>query len=70
MSAEDHKALIRHYIEEVWNKGNLSVADDLLAPHYRRYSAPTAEPLDASGFSPRSQGHPLLLVSLRMAICL
>ena len=45
MSAEDNKALIRHYIEEVWNKGKLTVADDLLAPHYRRYSAPTAEPL-------------------------
>jgi hypothetical protein len=35
MSAEDHKALVRHSIEEVWNNGNLAAADDLLAPHER-----------------------------------
>jgi predicted ester cyclase len=45
MSAEDLKALVRDYIEEMWNQGNLSRADDLLAAHYRRYTVPTAAPL-------------------------
>jgi len=45
MSAAAHKALVFHYIEEVWNKGNLALTDNLFALHYRRYSAPTAEPL-------------------------
>ena len=45
MSVENHKALIQDYIEEVWNQGNLSRADDLLAADYRRYPAPTAAAL-------------------------
>jgi hypothetical protein len=35
MPADDHKALVRHSIGEVWNKANLAAADDLLAPQER-----------------------------------
>ena len=34
MSAEEDKALARRVIEEMFNKGNLDVADELLAPEY------------------------------------
>ncbi len=34
MSAEENKALARRVIEEMFNKGNLDVADELLAPDY------------------------------------
>ncbi len=34
MSAEENKALARRVLEEMFNKGNLDVADDLLAPDY------------------------------------
>lgn len=34
MSTEENKALARHVIEEMFNKGNLDVADELLAPEY------------------------------------
>jgi steroid delta-isomerase-like uncharacterized protein len=34
MSAEENKALVRRVLEEMFNKGNLDVADALLAPHY------------------------------------
>ena len=34
MSAEENKALARRVLEEMFNKGNLDVADELLAPDY------------------------------------
>jgi steroid delta-isomerase-like uncharacterized protein len=34
MSAEESKALARRVLEEMFNKGNLDVADELLAPNY------------------------------------
>ena len=34
MSTEENKALARRVLEEMFNKGNLDVADDLLAPDY------------------------------------
>jgi len=34
-SAEEHnKALVRRFTEEVYNRGNLDVADELLAPDF------------------------------------
>ncbi len=32
MSAEQNKASFRRYIEEVWNKGNLGVVDEIASP--------------------------------------
>ncbi len=32
MSTEDNKALVRRAIEEVWNQGNVALADELYAP--------------------------------------
>ena len=33
MSIEENKAIARRFFEEVWNSGNLAVADELLAPN-------------------------------------
>jgi len=33
-SAEENKALVRHLFEEVYNRGNLDVADEVLAPDF------------------------------------
>jgi len=37
MSTEENKALVRRAIEEVWNQGNVALADELYAPnvHFR-----------------------------------
>ena len=35
MSTEDNKAFVRRAIEEVWNKGNVALADELYAPNIR-----------------------------------
>ena len=34
MSAEENKALVRRFFEEVYNRGNLDLADELLAPDF------------------------------------
>lgn len=39
MSIEETKSLVRRYLEEVYNKNNPSVLDEVLAPNYRRYLA-------------------------------
>lgn len=35
MSTEDHKALVRRYLEEGWSRGNVDALDDILAPDYQ-----------------------------------
>jgi steroid delta-isomerase-like uncharacterized protein len=32
VSVEENKAIIRRYYEELWNEGNLALADELIAP--------------------------------------
>jgi steroid delta-isomerase-like uncharacterized protein len=34
MSAEENKALARRWVEELFNEGNLDVADEILAPNF------------------------------------
>ena len=40
MSSETNKAIIRHYVEEVQNKGNLSLLDEIAAPSFVNHSSP------------------------------
>jgi len=41
MSVEEkNKALVRHFLEEVYNRGNLDKADELLAPEYVDHTVP------------------------------
>ena len=35
MSTEEHKALVRRYLEEVWSRGNTGEIDDILASNYQ-----------------------------------
>ncbi len=49
MSAQDNKALVRRFIEEVVNKGNLSVVDELVAPNFVDHSAPPGQPPGPQG---------------------
>jgi predicted ester cyclase len=55
MSAEENKAIVRRYIEEAVNKGNLAIIDELLSPDYRNPTAPSAARPD-SGAARYKQG--------------
>ncbi len=53
MSAEENKALVRRFVEEFWNEGNMSAANELMAPDAKIY-LPTGEvvnPDAAKGFA-------------------
>lgn len=43
MAGEDNKTLVRRLFEEAWNKGNASVADQLIATNYVNHD-PVAPP--------------------------
>jgi len=40
---EDNKAMVRRLIEDVWNKGNLPLADELIASTYTGHDPSTPE---------------------------
>jgi steroid delta-isomerase-like uncharacterized protein len=41
--SEQNKAIVRRLVEELWNKGNLSLADELFAPTYTHHDASTPD---------------------------
>jgi steroid delta-isomerase-like uncharacterized protein len=49
MSAEGNKAIIRRFVEEVQNGGDLTVLDEIAAPDYVNHSAPPGVPADREG---------------------
>ena len=49
MSIEDNKAIVRRYLEEAWNQGNVGILDELMAPTYARYMSGQASPLNREG---------------------
>ena len=40
MSAEENKAIVRRWFEEFWSRGNLDVADEILAADYIGHGNP------------------------------
>jgi predicted ester cyclase len=49
MSTEENKALVRRFFEEMWVKGNLSAADELLATNFVFHPPPGVAP-DLEGY--------------------
>ena len=43
MSAEENKAIVRRVFEEVWNKGNLDIIDELVASDFVRHDPASPE---------------------------
>ena len=48
MSTEENKALVERFVGEFWNEGNLSTADELMAPDAEIHM-PTGELVDPDG---------------------
>jgi len=61
MAAEDDKALIRRFYEEVWGKGNVGVADEVFAPDYVRHD------LRAGAAAPGLEGQRRIAADFRAA---
>ena len=58
--SEQNKALERRLIEEAWNKGNLAVVDELVAPNFVDHTAPP-------GLPPGAEGHKAFIKMYREA---
>ena len=43
MAADDNRAVVRRFIDEVFNNGNLSVAEEVLSPDYVHHDPATGE---------------------------
>ena len=41
--SENNKAIVRRLLEDFWNKGNVSLADELFAPNYEHHDASTPD---------------------------
>jgi predicted ester cyclase len=48
MLAEENKVLVERFVEEFWNEGNVSAADELMAPDVQIH-LPTGEVVDVDG---------------------
>ena len=48
MSTEENKALVRRFVEEFWNEGNMSAVDELMASDAEIHM-PTGEMVDLDG---------------------
>jgi steroid delta-isomerase-like uncharacterized protein len=49
MSAEDNKALIRRFVEEVQSGDNIDLVDEICSPEFVNHSAPPRIPADREG---------------------
>lgn len=60
MSAEQNKAILRRFVEEVINQGNLALVDELAAPDTIDHALPL-------GLPPGPEGYKLFLGAFRQA---
>ena len=50
MSAEENKAVVRRFFEELLSTDNLAVADEILSPGFRFYFAGGPDPMDLESY--------------------
>ena len=49
MSAEQNKALVRRFVEEVQSRGNIDALDEICSPEFVNHSAPPRVPTNCEG---------------------
>jgi predicted ester cyclase len=65
---EANKALVRRYMEQVWNAGNLNVLDELDSPNLKRYMSAASAPIDVAGQKQRIVGLRTVFPDIHMTI--
>jgi len=68
MSPDEMKAAFQHYLDEAWNKGNMSILDELMAPNYARYMNGPQPPLDREKQKQRIMGFRTAFPDIHLAI--
>jgi predicted ester cyclase len=68
MSLEDNKALVRAYVDQIVNAGNLERLGDFVTPDYRRYLSPGIEPLSPDTQRQRLAGLRAAFPDLRLLL--
>ena len=68
MSAEENKAFIRQWVEDVWNGGNLDRIDAVLAPDYVMHSPGAPDVAGPEGFRHYVTMYRSALPDMRMVI--
>jgi len=66
--SEVNKALIRRYVEQVPNGGNLNALDYFVSPDYKRYLSAAATPINAAGNKQRLAGLRAVFPDLKITI--
>ena len=57
MSVEQNKALVSRFYEELWNKRNLSIADEIISPHCVTHQLQSGAPSVAVPRGPEAVKH-------------
>jgi steroid delta-isomerase-like uncharacterized protein len=56
MSVDENRSLVRRYIDEILIRGDMTVADELLAQDYKRYTSASSSPLTVEAQKQRLAG--------------
>src|SRR5512143_1050905 len=68
MSEQENLSLVRRYIDQFVNDGDMASADELLATDYKRYLSPSAPPLTAAQQKQRIAGLHAAFPDFRLTI--
>ncbi len=68
MSAQENQSLIRQYVDQFVNRGNMAVADELLSPDYKRYLSPATPALTADQQKQRIAGMRAAFPDLHLSV--
>ena len=64
----DHEALVRRYVDTVWNDADVDAAEGFLDPGFRRHVSAVAPPLDVAGQMARLRGFRAAFPDARVAL--
>ena len=54
--SEENKAIVRRIVQEIWNEGNLDLADELITPDYVDNVSGSGSPVGPEGFKDAVNG--------------